>query len=440
MKHFILLALYLCTANLHAAQNNFADAKIFPIEAKVSNSSAQSTKLYAPTSKGVRFDFQSINVAQVLQLIYSEALKTAYVLDPDVLSDSRLVSFRYEDSKGDLRVFLRTFLDSLGYSLESRGDVDFVAKAKLQEKSEAEQDAFIYRPKFREVSYLARLLSPLFKGSFSVNRSIATPEGAKVQNNVPDGSAASLVDQSADTLVFSGTEKEIEKLKKLLPQVDFAIGEILVRGVVYEVTTSDNDGSAFQLALNLLGGKFTFGLGGAINASGSFLRFKNNTIDAVFSALSGDSRFKVVSSPSLRIRSGATGRFSVGQEVPVLGALSYPQGAGQAVQSVEYRSSGVIFDLHPQVRDAVVDLSISQQLSNFVNTTTGVNKSPTLIKRAVETAVSMADGDIIVLGGLTENKETGSSSGFSFLPSFLRSKQADKSRSEILLILQMSKI
>jgi len=50
--------------------------------------------------------------------------------------------------------------------------------------------------------------------------------------------------------------------------------------------------------------------------------------------------------------------FSDGQDVPVLGALSFPQGAGQAVQSAEYRSSGVIFDIRPTVRDVIIELNI----------------------------------------------------------------------------------
>jgi len=92
--------------------------------------------------------------------------------------------------------------------MEDKNGIDFIAKIKAQETIEIEREAFIYRPKFREVSYIARLLSPIFKGSFSVNRSVAAPEGSKVQNSVPDGSAASLVDQNADTLIFRERKKK----------------------------------------------------------------------------------------------------------------------------------------------------------------------------------------------------------------------------------------
>lgn len=392
-----------------------------------------------PGRLGASFDFQAIGVAQVIQLIYSEALSTAYVIDPDVLADGRSVSFRYSSDKGDLRLFIKSFLDALGYAVETRAGVDFIARRKEPDHVEIEDDAFVYRPRYRDVPYLARLLAPLFKGTFSINRSIRSTEVVKTDKPVPDGSAASLVDQSSDTLIFSGSVKEVEKLKRLLVQVDMAVGEVLVRGVVYEVNDTDKAGSAIGALVNVMGSKLSVGLG-TLDNLGTFLRFKSTSFEAIYSALSSDSRFKVLSSPTLRIRSGASGTFSVGQDVPVLGSLSYPQGAGQAVQSVEYRSSGVLFGIQPMVRDAVIDLSIDQQLSNFIATTTGVNGSPTLTKRALKTSVGVQDGDVIVLGGLTENKDTHSRDALSFLPRFFDSIGSEKSKTEVLLVLQVERI
>jgi general secretion pathway protein D len=388
--------------------------------------------------KPVKFDFKGINVAQVVQLIYGEVLVSPYVIDPEVLTDARSVSFRYSSEKGDIRNFLKVFLNSLGLTVDARNGVDFIVRQKPEEKTEPDIDSFVYRPLHRDVHYIARLLSPLFKGSFSVNRSASVSQGAKTDKPVPDGSAASLIDQTADALIFSGTVNEVEKLKRLLPQVDFALGEVVVRGVVYEVSTTDKEGSAFGLLVSLLDGNLSFGIGGA-TAIGSFVRLKNASLDGIYSALSQDSRFKVLSSPSLRIRSGDNGTFSVGQDVPVLSSVSYTN-TGQAVQSVEYRSSGVIFNILPTVREGGIDLRIDQQLSNFIATTTGVNNSPTLIKRALKTSVGMQNGDLIVLGGLTENKDSASRDGLSFLPKFLHTTGSERSRSEILLVLQVQRI
>jgi general secretion pathway protein D len=389
--------------------------------------------------KPAKFNFQGINVAQVLQLIYGEVLVSPYVIDPDVLTDARSVSFRYSSEKGDIRVFLASFLDSLGYAVENKKGVDFITRVKLADKPELVEENFVYRPQHRDVNYISRLLSPLFKGGFSINRAIRVSEGAKPDKAPPDGSAASLLDQNADVLVFSGTDKEISKLKKLLPQVDFALGEVVVRGVVYEVTTSEKDGSAFGLLASIASGKLGISIGAA-NPIGNFVQLKSASLDAVYAMLATDNRFKVMSSPSMRIRSGANGKFSVGQDVPVLGSISYPTGAGQAVQSVEYRSSGVIFDIAPIVREGVIDLNIDQQLSNFITTTTGVNNSPTLTKRALKTSVGVQDGDLIVLGGLTETKEGNTHDGLSFLPKFFHSASKENTKSEIMLVLQVQRV
>ncbi len=76
--------------------------------------------------KPVKFDFKAVNVAQVVQLIYGEVLTSPYVLDPEVLGDARMVSFRYTSDKGDVRACVRSFLDSLGYVVQPKGGIDFI--------------------------------------------------------------------------------------------------------------------------------------------------------------------------------------------------------------------------------------------------------------------------------------------------------------------------
>jgi general secretion pathway protein D len=389
---------------------------------------------------GPRLDFRGINVAQVVQLIYSEALKDAFVIEPDVLTDQRAVSFRYDPSNGELRPFITAFLDSLGLAVTRKNGVDFVGRKQPIEKEAEVRDVFVYRPRFRDGSYLVDLLSPLFKGEFTARRVMHTPANNKSsQSAVPPGSAAAMIDRKSDTLVFAGSAAEITMLKKMLEKVDKSAGDVVVRGVLYEVQTGNSDGSGFSLALNLLGGKLGVRIGPPVSP-GNVMTFSNATIDAAVSALSADSRFTVRSTPTLRVASGQNGRFTVGQDVPVLGAVTYTGAAGAPVQSVEYRSSGVIFDLLPTVHEEGVDLAVMQQVSNFVTTETGVNNSPTLIKRELKTSLSLTDGELIVIGGLAENKETNTRNGLSFIPKFLQTKTSDKASTEILLILQLTKI
>lgn len=425
----LIFAMILLAAVPSFASNVKEMSKLSKVQAKTLNDTA------------IKFDFQFVSISQVISLIYLEALKQPYVIDPAVLTDERLVSFRFDASTGDLRVFWSNFLDSLNFKIESRGGVDYLSIKKITEAEAEESDVYIYKPKYRQVSYLTGLLTPLFvSGSFTVNRVVRAPANAKTNPiNVPLGSASASIDQDSDTLIFAGSRNEIEKLKKVLPQVDTNAGEVVVKMVVYEVTTAKTEGSAFGLALNVLGGRLGLNIGN-VNSLANSIAIKSANIDVALSALSGDSRFKTMSTPTLRVKSGAHARLTVGQDVPTLGAVSFPQTGGQPVQSVEYRSSGVILDLSPIVRESIIDMTIDQQISDFAKTETGVNNSPTLTKRQLSTSVSLADGELILIGGLTQEKNSDAHSGLPFLPKFLHSKSNDDSRTEILLMLQITKI
>lgn len=387
----------------------------------------------ADNQPGLAFELSGVQVGRIVSVIYSDALKVPYVLSPELLADQRAVSFRIAGSAQKVKSDLTKMLDSLGYAVQNRDGLEFIGAKR---EPAVEMEAYVYKPRFRDVGYLADLLRPLFKGQFTVNRPVAAPLASKSDTSAPPGSAAALVDRGADMLVFSGEAYEVKKLTRLLSEVDTPFGEVMVRGVVYEVQTSDSTGSAFSLAAAVLSGRLSIKLAGPTQANS--LSFSVGNADAVFSALSSDSRFKVITQPALRVRSGAQASFSVGQDVPVLGAVTYVS-SGQPVQSVEYRNSGVIFSVTPQVREGAVDLSVQQQISNFVQTTTGVNNSPTLIKRELRTEVQMRDGEVVMLGGLTEEKANSGRTGLPFLPSWTQSRSADTTRTELLLVLQITR-
>lgn len=389
----------------------------------------------------VKFDFQSANVSQIINLVYLEAFKQAYVIDPAVLKDDRLVSFRFDSSKADLRAFWTEFMSSLGFQVEPKNGVDYLSVKKQADEVKASHDVFVYRPQFRSVSYISGALSPLFSsGGFTVNRVVHVPGNVKPPpNNAPSTSAAALLDQDSDILIFQGTQDEIKLLKKMLPQIDFSSGEVMVKAIVYEVSTSKSDGSAFTLALNILNGRFGVNLS-ASPLIGNSVSLKAGSIESAFSILSGDTRFNAISTPSLRVRSGATARLTVGQDVPTLGAVSYSSSNAQPVQSIEYRSSGVILELSPTVKDSVIDLRLDQQISDFAKTETGVNTSPTLTKRQLSTSISAQNGEMILIGGLSQDKDSRVNSGLPFLPQRLHSKNDSGSRTELLLLIQVMRI
>ncbi|KGV25817.1 bacterial type II and III secretion system family protein [Burkholderia pseudomallei MSHR4462] len=391
-----------------------------------------------PTSDA-RVDLRFVPVAQVVDLIYADMLKVPYVIAPEVLADQRLISFRFDARDGDVRNFMRGFLASLGFTVDTRDGMDYVSKRDAI--SSEPQDSYVYHPRYRDAEYLSRLVQPLFEGRFTTNRDIATSANARMRAASPPTSAAAILDQATDALVFIGSAGEISALKKLLPQVDTPVGQVAVRAWVYEVSKQEDNNSAFQLALRLLGGRVGASIGsGTIGDDSNAIRLRAGGFEAAIAALNSDSRFRVVTSPNLRVRSGQLARLNVGQSVPVVGSVSYPSASGAPVQSVQYQDAGVIFQVQPTVKASAIDLNVIEEISDFVRTTTGVNNSPTKNTRKLESSFSVEDGDAVLIGGLTQDKESHLDSGLSFLPSWMRGRASNSSRTEILLLLQVQKL
>jgi general secretion pathway protein D len=126
--------------------------------------------------------------------------------------------------------------------------------------------------------------------------------------------------------------------------------------------------------------------------------------------------------------------------VPIISSVSYPSTTGAPVQSVTYEDAGVIFDVVPTVKDDVIDADVTVEISDFQKTDTGVNSSPTKNTRKSETTLALSDGEVVVMGGLSQAKGSTIASGIRWLPSFMDGLSVSKSGSDIVLVLQIEKI
>ncbi len=397
------------------------------------------TFLFVPFSfaKGVNFSLDGVTVPKSVNFIYSQVFKKPFMISPEVITDTRLVSFHITPDLNEKAFFIR-YLNNMGIGVTNKSGVDYIYKLKVVEPV-IPQHTFVYKPRYRSVGYLTSVLSSVVQGRFGHGSSMSTyVGGSKAPNHSASG--VNSFSSSGDMLVFYGTKADISRIEQVLPSIDTVSDEVYVGGYVYQVQTTERNGSGLALAAKLLSQRFSIQIGG--NGSGigmdNFIKFSSGNINALVELFNTDSRFTVVSSPSLRARSGTSASFSVGEDVPVLGNVSYS--GDKPIQSVEYRSSGVIFNVMPEVRQNVIDLSISQELSNFAKTHTGVNNSPTLIKRNIQTSVSVNDGDIILIGGLADNKDTDANTGLSFMPSWLSSSSKENTKTDIVIILQAKKV
>ncbi|ECX3450953.1 type II secretion system protein GspD [Salmonella enterica] len=372
-------------------------------------------------------EIKKLALPEAISLIYTEVFKVPYMIAPELANDSRLVSFKMTKDV-DEREFIERYFGNMNIKIYTKKGIDYITTVIPKEKPPVMR-VFVYEPQNRTVGYLSDILSGYVSGRFGNSGSISTD----ISNKSSSGASNNL-SRSGDSLVYYGSEQDIEMIKKILPNIDSIPDEVVVSGYVFEVQTGQYDGSGFLLAAKVISEKFNISLGSNVSATNDFINIKTGSIDAIYSLLKTDNRFSVVSSPRLRVKNNTEASFSVGAEVPVLGSVTV--NGDNATQSVEYRNSGVLFKVQPSIKVKSIDLNIQQQLSNFVATDTGVNNSPTLLKRDVSTNVVMSDGDIILIGGLAEQKDSKSSSGWSFFGS----RAKENTKTDIVVMLQVRKV
>lgn len=383
---------------------------------------------------GASVDLTAVPISQVVGLYFKEASKRPYVVCSDVLEDSRLVSVRADAAT--LKSAFSSLLASYGYAVTEYQGVSVVCKSAAVQSSSAGDEIVIYRPRYRPASWLVGVASTVVQGKFA-NKSSHQQGATRVGGQDSVGGGEPLGGQvntdNDDLILFTGVVSHAKRLRELLPQIDTPVGDVVVKATIYEITKSGAYGSALQALGGLLSTRLGVKVGGPVLSNS--LTFDSGNLHAVFSALDSDSNFKMLTSPYARVRSGGRAQFSVGQDVPVLGSI-VTNGNGQSQQSIEYRQSGVIFEVSPVAYDGGVSLGVSQEVSSFVRTETGLDNSPTLNKRALRTTLWAKPGQVIVLGGLNDNTDENAKSGLNWLP-FSFSKTAASRSTELLLFLEV---
>ena len=129
-------------------------------------------------------------------------------------------------------------------------------------------------------------------------------------------------------------------------------------------------------------------------------------------ALERTTNANILSTPTIQTLDNEEAKFLVGQNIPLItGSYSSTGGAGGAVnpfQTFERRDIGLQLKVRPQVSEGgVVRLAIYQELSSIQTALTAAQGGIITSKRSFESTVLVEDGNIVVLGGLIEDRTEG---------------------------------
>lgn len=374
---------------------------------------------------GVSIDLRDASVPMVIETFFRGVMNRDYVVQGQIPPDKRMTVFVRDLAPADAMTLIADQLRVAGFSVTDRDGVTVIAPsmpsavsstssesapASDVEKEEVASPRRVYIARWRPVDYLASVVS-----SFQSVKHVV---------------------QSVDRLTYIASDDDDKMIQELLAQLDVALPSVTVRAALIEVMTSQDEARSFQAAVSLLAGKLTASVAAGSKLVSGALAIKTSSVDSVLSMLEGDTRFRLVSRPTVNVLSGETATLAVGSEVPVRGQVSVTNN-GQTLQGIDYRSGGLSLSVTPRVAQESITLKIDQQLSSFAVTTTSNIDSPTMLKRRMTSTIQTTPGNVVMLAGLDEEKQTDNRSGLSFLPDRLHAFNQTRSNSQLVLLLEV---
>jgi type II secretory pathway component GspD/PulD (secretin) len=223
-----------------------------------------------------------------------------------------------------------------------------------------------------------------------------------------DKAYKSLVLQTLASIDVPPRQVEISaKIFEVSSDFDFQMGaQVITNRVAADGTQSALSLFSTKKALDAAAGGAPF-QGGVINLMKTFQEY-GISIDAQFQFLADAGMIKVVSQPRMTVAAGQTGYMLAGQELPIQTANL----VNNVVQtSTQYKPVGVQLYITPQAvgpnRVKLHTISIVSSVAGFSMTPSlsGKNQHQSLVNpiiesREAETAVTVQDGDTLVISGL----------------------------------------
>ena len=301
---------------------------------------------------------------------------------------------------------------------------------------------FIYEARHTTVENLVPVLEALVAGSSTTTgggtvqaapaASINTFDGAASQPARPQsgGKAGTTVitseqgklavDPVRNIIVYKGNAVNWRAIEGVLKRLDKPARQVVIEVTVAEVTLSDEFSHGIEWALRNITvdgakGPVTALAGSTPNAAGLIWRALSSSgqVRAVVNLFARDSRVTILSTPRLMVKSGETAAIDVGTEVPIITSQATRSdapvfnGNSSILQQIQYRKTGVLLQIEPVVHSSQrVDLKISQEVSEATQTDTSDISSPSIFSRRLNTSLTLADGESILLGGLISSSRT----------------------------------
>ncbi len=261
---------------------------------------------------------------------------------------------------------------------------------------------------------------------------VNTNSGTNVQ--IAGATVRIQADSTTNALIITAPQNIYNNLRAVIEKLDVRRSQIYVEAMIAEVNLSKLSEFGFQWLL--AGGNDKIGAGGVTNinpGTGGLGNIIGNIINktpagipagltlGIFngdprngsaslgllaSALQSSGNGNVLSTPNLLTLDNEEAKITVGQNIPIItGSQSSSTNNTNPFVTVERKDIGIKLRVRPQVSEGgVITLNVYQEVSSIDNTVNTAGAGLATKMRTIETKVLVDDGQIVVLGGLIEDR------------------------------------
>ncbi|WP_231637992.1 type II secretion system secretin GspD [Piscinibacter sakaiensis] len=315
-------------------------------------------------------------------------------------------------------------------------------------------------------------MSPLQGSTPGTSSAAASPVGA---SPAPSTGGFVQADPSTNSLIITAPEPLYRQVRAMIDQLDSRRAQIYIESMIVEVSggndadfgfqwqgligkDGDNTGlvigtnssvggpSIIQLAQTVAGAATTLpGEGLNIGLIKKFGGAYN--LAAVARVLQSQANTNIVSTPNLVTLDNEEAKIIVGSNVPFITGQFTNTGTATTspFQTIERKDVGITLRIRPQVGEGgTVRMTLFQESSSLSTATAPgtSNAGPSTDKRSIESTVMVDDGQILVLGGLIEDRYVDNKSkvpilgDIPYIGALFRSESRSKKRTNLMVFLR----
>ena len=282
-------------------------------------------------------------------------------------------------------------------------------------------------------------------------------------------------DPATNSLVITAPEPLYRQVRALIDQLDSRRAQVYIESMIVEVSGGDSADFGFQwqgllgqsgdkfgliggtnfsttgspsiIDINTAAAKGTISLGSGFNVG--LLSSINGVVSlsAIAKALQTQADTNIVSTPNLVTLDNEEAKIVVGENVPfITGQFTQTGGATtNPFQTIERKDVGITLRIKPQIGEGgAIRMTIFQEQSSVKTDTAAgtTNAGPSTTKRSIENTVTVDDGQILVLGGLIEDRFITTKSkvpllgDIPVLGTFFRSESRERKRTNLMVFLR----